>query len=109
MNNTTATLDAVNNARHFIKVASTHSSNSTGTRDYGTFQIHASTRLFPIPGVTYMGDKETLDRVRKENKEKLQFICGMYGIGGQSLTCDEGVKLEDGSFIYNGSYDCWSD
>ena len=109
MNNTTATLDAVNNAQHFIKVASTHYRNSTGTRDYGTFQIHSSTRLFPIPGVTYMGNKETLDRVRKENKEKLQFICGMYGIGGQSLTCDEGVKLEDVSFIYNVSYECWSD
>jgi hypothetical protein len=45
----------------------------------------------------------------KDKADKLSFICGMYGVGGQSLTCDDGVKLDDGSWLYNGSYDCWSD
>lgn len=109
MNNTTATLDAVNKASQFIKVASTRYGNSTGTRDYGTFQIHASTNLFPTFGRDYFGNADTKARLAQSNKELLTSICGLYGIGGQSLTCQDGIKQEDGSWIFNGSYDCWSD
>jgi len=33
----------------------------------------------------------------------------LYGVGGQSLTCDDGTKQEDGSWVYNGNYNCWND
>jgi len=114
----TTPLDTINHPQNFIKFSATHESNSTGTRDWGTFQIHSSKRLFDVFAVkqpdgsvigNYYGDEETRLRLAKQKSEKLTFLCSMYGIGGQSLTCDDGIKLEDGSWIYNGSYDCWSD
>jgi len=119
MNNTNTTLiRAVNLPQHFLKFNSTRISNSRGTHDRGEFQIHSSTRLFNVFAVkqpdgsfigNYHGDEETRLELVKEKAKKLSFICSMYNVGGQSLTCDDGVKLEDGSWIYNGSYDCWSD
>jgi hypothetical protein len=112
------TLDAINQSQHFIKFSSTHNRNGRGTRDWGDFQIHSSTRLFNVFAVkqpdgsvigNYHGDESTRLRLVKEKADKLSLICSMYNVGGQSLTCDDGVKLEDGSWIYNGSYDCWSD
>jgi hypothetical protein len=114
----TTLLNAINQPQHFIKFSSTRISNSRGTHDRGEFQIHSSTRLFHVFAVkqpdgtfigNYHGTEETRLELVKEKAKKLSFICSMYNVGGQSLTCDDGVKLEDGSWIYNGSYDCWSD
>jgi hypothetical protein len=114
----TIPLHAVTHPQHFVKFSATHECNSRGTRDWGTFQIHSSKRLFDVFAVkqpdgtfigNYHGDESTRIRLQKEKADKLTFLCSMYGIGGQSLTCDDGVKREDGSFLYNGSYDCWSD
>lgn len=119
MNTTNPTLiRAVNLPQHFLKFSSTRISNSRGTHDRGEFQIHSSIQLFHVFAVkqpdgsfigNYHGTEETRLQLVKQKADKLSFICGMYGVGGQSLTCDDGVKLEDGSWIYNGSYDCWSD
>jgi hypothetical protein len=119
MNNTSTTLiRAVNLPQHFLKFSSTRISNSRGTHDRGEFQIHSSVQLFNVffqkflDGSTignYHGTEETRLQLVKQKADKLAFICSMYNVGGQSLTCDDGVKLEDGSFLYNGSYDCWSD
>ena len=117
MNNTN-TIRAVNLPQHFLKFSSTRISNSSGTHDRGEFQIHSSVRLFNVFAVkqpdgsfigNYHGTEETRLELVKRKADKLTFICSMYGVGGQSLTCDDGVKLEDGSWLYNGSYDCWSD
>jgi hypothetical protein len=114
----TIPLHAVTHPQHFVKFSATRISNSRGTHDSGDFQIHSSTRLFNVFAVkqpdgsvigNYYGDESTRIRLQKEKADKLTFLCSMYGIGGQSLTCDDGVKREDGSFLYNGSYDCWSD
>ena len=114
----TIPLHAVNFPQHFVKFSATRISNSRGTRDSGQFQIHSSTRLFHVFAVkqpdgsfigNYHGTEETRLQLFKDKADKLSFICGMYGVGGQSLTCDDGVKLDDGSWLYNGSYDCWSD
>ena len=119
MNNTNTTLiRAVNQPQHFLKFSSTRIPNSRGTHDRGEFQIHSSIQLFNVffqklPDGSFIGNyhgtEETRLRLANKKAEKLAFICGMYGVGGQSLTCDDGVKLEDGSWLYNGSYDCWSD
>jgi hypothetical protein len=114
----TIPLHAVTHPQHFVKFSATRISNSRGTRDSGQFQIHSSTRLFHVFAVkqpdgsfigNYHGTEETRLELVKEKAQKLSFICGMYGVGGQSVTCDDGIQLEDGSFVYNGSYDCWSD
>jgi len=111
-------LHAVTHPQHFIKFSATRISNDRGTRDSGQFQIHSSTRLFHVFAVkqpdgsfigNYHGTEETRLELVKQKADKLAFICGMYGVGGQSLTCDDGIQLDDGSWIYNGSYDCWSD
>ena len=109
MNNTNTPLDAVKKAGQFIKVASTRNSNSRGTRDYGTFQIHSSTNLFPTFGRDYFGDANTAAKLAERSKNLLTTLCGLYGIGGQSLTCGDGIRQDDGSWIFNGEYDCWSD
>jgi len=109
MNNTNTTLDAVNVPSHFIKFAINRGGNSRGTRDYGTFQIHASVNLFPTFGRDYFGTPAMKVDLLARNKELLATLCGQYGVGGQSLTCQDGIKQEDGSWIFNGSYDCWSD
>jgi len=102
----------------FLKFQSTCDTNGTGTHDWGTFTIHSSTRLFDVFAVkqpdgsfvgNYHGDEETRVRLQEKKVEKLSLICGLYGVGGQSLTCDDGTKQEDGSWIYNGQFDCWSD
>jgi hypothetical protein len=114
----TTPLDAINQAQNFIKFSATHECNSRGTRDWGTFQIHSSKRLFDVFAVkqpdgsvigNYYGNEETRLHLAKQKSDKVSFVCSMYGVGGQSLTCDDGTKLQDGSWIYNGSYDCWSD
>jgi len=114
----TIPLHAVTHPQHFIKFSATRISNDRGTRDSGQFQIHSSTRLFHVFAVkqpdgsfigNYHGTEETRLELVKQKADKLAFICGMYGVGGQSLTCDDGIQLDDGSWIYNGSYDCWSD
>ena len=114
----TIPLHAVTHPQHFIKFSATRVSNDRGTRDSGQFQIHSSTRLFHVFAVkqpdgtfigNYHGTEETRLQLVKDKANKLSFICGMYGVGGQSLTCDDGVQFDDGSWIYNGSYDCWSD
>jgi hypothetical protein len=112
------TLDAINNAKDFIKFSSNRYRNAYGTRDKGDFQIHSSSRLFSVFAVEqpdgsvignyYGGEKQRLQLIEQKAK-CLEFICSMYGVGGQSLTSDDGVQLEDGSWIYNGAYDCWSD
>jgi hypothetical protein len=102
----------------FIKFQSTCDTNRTGTHDWGKFTIHSSTRLFDVFAVkqpdgsfvgNYHGDEETRVRLQEKKSQKLSFICGLYGVGGQSLTCDDGTKQEDGSWIYRGNYNCWSD
>ena len=103
------TINAITSPDDFIKFSATRFGNSTGTRDYGDFQIHSSTRLFPVWGETYFGTAEMKAELAERNQKLLQRICGLYNVGGQSLTCDKGTKLEDGSFLYKGSYDCWSD
>ena len=114
----TIPLHAVTHPQHFVKFSATRISNSRGTHDSGDFQIHSSTRLFNVFAVkqpdgsvigNYHGDESTRLRLARDKMSKLTFLCSMYGIGGQSLTCDDGVKLEDGSFLYKGTYDCWSD
>jgi len=119
MNNTNTTLiRAVNLPQHFLKFNSTRISNSRGTHDRGEFQIHSSTRLFNVLAVkqpdgsfvgNYHGGFQQKDRLLKEKSAKISCICSLYGVGGQTLTCDDGVKLEDQSWLYNGSYNCWSD
>lgn len=99
----------MNSTNHYIKFNSTRVSNSTGTRDHGTFQIHASTNLFPTFGRDYFGTPAMKVDLAARNKELLTTLCGHYGIGGQSLTCQDGIKQQDGSWIFNGEYDCWSD
>lgn len=114
----TAPLQAIKQPQHFIHFSATSLSNPSGTRDSGGFQIHSSQRLFNTFAVkqpdgsfigNYHGGETQRLRLAKEKIEKLSFICSMYGIGGQSLACDDGIELEDGSWLYNGSYDCWSD
>jgi hypothetical protein len=102
-------MNAITEPQHFIKFSAKRHSNSTGTRDYGEFQIHSSTRLFPVWGKTYFGTEKMREELAERNRSLLTQICGMYNVGGQSLTCDEGLELNDGSFFYSGSYDCWSD
>jgi hypothetical protein len=102
-------MNAITSPDHFIKFSATRHGNSTGTRDYGEFQIHSSTRLFPVWGVTYFGTEKMRIELADRNRQLLTQICGMYNVGGQSLTCNEGVEQEDGSLLYSGSYDCWSD
>lgn len=108
MNNKTP-LNAISNPAHFIKFAISRGGNSSGTRDYGTFQIHASVNLFPTFGRDYFGTPEMKVDLLARNKELLATLCGQYYIGGQSLTCEDGIKQDDGTWIFNGSYDCWSD
>jgi hypothetical protein len=102
----------------FIKFNSTCEKNPRGTREYGKFQIHSSTRLFDVFAVkqpdgsfigNYHGDESTRIELDEKKSRKLSFLCGLYGVGGQSLTCDNGVNQEDGSWIYSGQYDCWND
>jgi len=116
--NMTTPLDAISQARHFIKFSATRNTNNTGTRDSGAFQIHSSTRLFSVFAVkqpdgsvigNYYGDESTRIRLQKEKADKLAFLCSMYDVGGQSLTCDDGTKLQDGSWLYKGDYTCWND
>lgn len=111
-------MNAITEPQDFIKFSATRHSNSTGTRDYGEFQIHSSRRLFHVffqkleDGSTignYHGNEATRIQLIKEKAGKVSLICSLYGVGGQSLTCDEGLELKDGSFFYSGSYDCWSD
>lgn len=114
----TTPLDAINQPQNFIKFSATHNTNNAGTHDWGTFQIHSSKRLFDVFAVkqsdgsfvgNYHGDEETHLRLIQQKSNKVSFLCGIYQVGGQSLTCDDGTKLQDGSWIYNGSYDGWSD
>jgi hypothetical protein len=111
-------LHAVTHPQNFLKFSATRVSNDRGTHDSGEFQIHSSIRLFHVFAVkqpdgsfigNYHGTEETRLQLVRDKASKLAFICSMYGVGGQSVTCDDGVKLDDGSFLYNGSYDCWSD
>jgi hypothetical protein len=107
--NTTIELNAIENPTHFIKLASSRNVTSGGNREYGSFQIHSSTNIFPTFGRDYFGTPEMKVNLEKRNNEKLTSICGMYGIGGQSLTCEDGIQQDDGSWIFNGKYDCWCD
>ena len=116
--NKTTTLNAIEQPQHFVKFAAERYRNGTGTRDWGTFQIHCSTQLFHVffrkleDGTTignYHGNEKDKLRLKEEKAERIASICAMYYVGGQSCVCDDGVELEDGSWIYNGSYDCWSD
>jgi hypothetical protein len=116
--NMTTPLDAINQPQNFIKFSATRNTNRTGTRDSGTFQIHSSTRLFSVFAVkqpdgsvigNYHGDESARLRLQKEKADKLAFLCSMYNVGGQSLTCDDGTKLQDGSWLYKGDYTCWND
>ena len=114
----TIPLRAVTHPQHFVKFSATRISRAGGNRESGDFQIHSSTRLFSVfavkqPDGSYIGnyhggEKQRLQLIEQKAK-CLEFICSMYSVGGQSLTSDDGVQLEDGSWIYNGSYDCWSD
>lgn len=111
-------MNAITEPQHFIKFSATREGNRTGTRDQGKFQIHSSRRLFHVffqkleDGSTignYHGNEETRLQLIKDKEKKLAFVCSLYDVGGQSLTCDDGTQLDDGSWVYNGSYDCWSD
>ena len=111
-------MNAITEPQDFIKFSATREGNRAGTRDQGKFQIHSSRRLFHVffqrleDGSTignYHGNEATRIQLIKEKAEKVSLICSLYGVGGQSVTCDDGVQFDDGSFIYNGSYDCWSD
>ena len=114
----TIPLRAVTHPQHFVKFSATRISRAGGNRESGDFQIHSSTRLFSVFAVkqpdgsyigNYHGGETQRLRLAKEKDDTIKFICSMYGVGGQSLTSDDGVQFDDGSWIYNGSYDCWSD
>ena len=111
-------LHVVTHPQHFVKFSATRISRAGGNRESGDFQIHSSTRLFSVLAVkqpdgsfvgNYHGGFQQNERLLKEKSAKISSICSLYGVGGQTLTCDDGVKLEDGSWLYNGSYNCWSD
>jgi len=111
-------LHVVTHPQHFVKFSATRISRAGGNHESGNFQIHSSTRLFSVLAVkqpdgsyigNYHGGETQRIRLVKQKEDAIKFICSMYSVGGQILTCDDGVKLDDGSFVYNGSYDCWSD
>lgn len=102
----------------FIKFSADRYRNGTGTRDWGTFQIHSSNQLFSVffrrleDGSTvgnYHGNEKDRLRLQQEKKDKVTYLCAMFDVGGQICVCDDGVQLADGSWLYNGSYDCYSD
>ena len=114
----TIPLHAVTHPQHFIKFSATRFSNDRGTYDSGHYQIHSSVRLFNVLAVkqpdgsfvgNYHGGFQQKERLLKEKSAKISSICSLYGVGGQTLTCDDGIQLEDQSWLYNGSYNCWSD
>ena len=116
--NTTTTLNAIEAPQHFVKFSATRYRNQSGTRDWGEFQIHSSTQLFSVffrkleDGTTignYHGNEKDRLRLKEQKAERITSICAMYNVGGQICVSDDGVELADGSWIYNGSYDCWSD
>jgi hypothetical protein len=69
-----------------ITVEADKSRNDRGTRDWGTFRITSKSYL---------------------SKEIIESICASHDMFGQSFTFNE-TKNEDG-YVYEGSYDCWSD
>ena len=69
-----------------ITVEADKSRNASGTRDWGTFRITSKCCL---------------------TKEIIESLCGSHDMFGQSFTFNE-TKNEDG-YVYEGSYDCWSD
>ena len=69
-----------------IAVEADKQRNSSGTRDWGTFRITSRCCL---------------------SNEMVKSICGRHEMIGQSFAFNE-TKNEDG-YVYEGSYDCWSD
>jgi len=69
-----------------IAVEADKQRNSSGTRDWGTFRITSRCCL---------------------SNEMVKSICGRHEMIGQSFAVNE-TKNEDG-YVYEGSYDCWSD
>jgi hypothetical protein len=75
-----------------ITVEADKSRNASGTRDWGKFRITSKSCL---------------------SKEIIESLCGSHDMFGQSFTFTETKKndmvdFEDG-YVYEGSYDCWSD
>jgi len=60
--------------------------NDSGTHEWGTFRV-TSTRWL--------------------SEKALTKICSIHGMGGQSFSFNE-TKNEN-NFIYEGTYDCYSD
>ena len=102
-------MNAIGQPDHYIKFSFTKNGNGRGTREFGNFEIHSSTQLFPVFGVNYFGTAKMQVELQERNRALLEKICGLYGVGGQSLTCNDGTRLPDNSFLYKGSYDCFSD
>jgi len=75
------------NLLNTIKVEAEKLRNDRGTRDWGNFKITSTSYL---------------------SKNAIQNICGSHGMVGQSFTFKES-KDESNNYIYEGSYDCWSD
>ena len=69
-----------------IKVEADKSRNASGTRDWGTFRITSRCYLSNLI---------------------IESICASHDMFGQSFTFHE-TKDENG-YVYEGSYDCWSD
>jgi hypothetical protein len=69
-----------------ITVEADKSRNDRGTRDWGTFRITSKCYL---------------------SKEIIESLCGSHDMFGQSFMFHE-TKDENG-YVYEGSYDCWSD
>ena len=69
-----------------ITVEADKSRNDRGTRDWGTFRITSRCYLSNLI---------------------IESICASHDMFGQSFTFNE-TKNENG-YVYEGSYDCWSD
>ena len=69
-----------------ITVEADKSRNASGTRDWGKFRITSKSYLSNLI---------------------IESICASHDMFGQSFTFNE-TKNENG-YVYEGSYDCWSD
>lgn len=105
----------------YIKFKYNLNLNESGTKESGTFHIHSSTRLFSVyatkqkdgsiypPNGNYFGDEKVKESLYIKKNKIVENICSLYNVGGQSLHCDDGMEMEDHSWMYSGSYCCWSD
>jgi hypothetical protein len=69
-----------------ITIEGSLNKNDRGTHEWGTFRITSQRCL---------------------SKETILFLCSSHLMGGQSFSVNE--TKNESNYIYQGSYDCWSD